>query len=226
MKENYPRYISTNPTGEDLLDGKSQEKISKAIADHIFYIDSLPEGHKWTPNMPRVIGVEGKWGCGKSNVLNHLQFNDLLKEPKYKFFVYDAWANQEDLQRRTILEQITSYLIEHGLLTDKVKVRLQKADEKNNFHTVEEDVSWREKLDLLMAKRVKNITRSVTPLNMEFKLLMLTLAITPILITLMNALKNDVFNGWWHFGISVLVAFLPALVSGFIIWNIVPMFET
>lgn len=219
MKENYPRYISTNPTGEDLLDGKSQEKISKAIADHIFYIDSLPEGHKWTPNMPRVIGVEGKWGCGKSNVLNHLQFNDLLKEPKYKFFVYDAWANQEDLQRRTILEQITSYLIEHGLLTDKVKVRLQKADEKNNFHTVEEDVSWREKLDLLMAKRVKNITRSVTPLNMEFKLLMLTLAITPILITLMNALKNDVFNGWWHFGISVLVAFLPALVSGFIIWN-------
>lgn len=86
----YPRYISTNPTGQDLLDGKSQTKISKAIAEHIKYIDSLSEKDKLMPKMPRVIGIEGKWGSGKSNVLKRLEFKDLIDEPIYKFFTYDA----------------------------------------------------------------------------------------------------------------------------------------
>ena len=177
----YPRYISTNPTGQDLLDGKSQTKISKAIAEHIKYIDSLSEKDKLMPKMPRVIGIEGKWGSGKSNVLKRLEFKDLIDEPIYKFFTYDAWANQEDLQRRTILEQLTAYLIDdRRLLKDKVKVRMQDVDKNNEFHTVDKMVTWKEKLDMLMAKRVKNITRSVSPLNMEFKLFMITLALTPI----------------------------------------------
>ena len=167
----YPRYISTNPTGQDLLDGKSQTKISKAIAEHIKYIDSLSEKDKFMPKMPRVIGIEGKWGSGKSNVLKRLEFKDFIDDPIYKFFTYDAWANQEDLQRRTILEQLTAYLIDdRRLLKDKVKVRMQDVDKNNELHTVDKMVTWKEKLDMLMAKRVKNITRSVSPLNMEFKL--------------------------------------------------------
>ena len=200
----YPRYISTNPTGQDLLDGKSQTKISKAIAEHIKYIDSLSEKDKLMPKMPRVIGIEGKWGSGKSNVLKRLEFKDLIDEPIYKFFTYDAWANQEDLQRRTILEQLTAYLIDdRRLLKDKVKVRMQDVDKNKEFHTIDKMVTWKEKLDMLMAKRVKNITRSVSPLNMEFKLFMITLALTPMCIALMNALKFDGIKGWLYFGITI-----------------------
>ncbi len=216
----YPRYISTNPTGQDLLDGKSQTKISKAIAEHIKYIDSLSEKDKLMPKMPRVIGIEGKWGSGKSNVLKRLEFKDLIDEPIYKFFTYDAWANQEDLQRRTILEQLTAYLIDdRRLLKDKVKVRMQDVDKNNEFHTVDKMVTWKEKLDMLMAKRVKNITRSVSPLNMEFKLFMITLALTPMCIALMNALKFDGIKGWLYFGITIFATLLPAIISSIIIWR-------
>lgn len=215
----YPRYLSTNPTGEDLLEGKSQTKISAAICQHILQIDNLPEGTKYFPKMPRIIGLEGKWGSGKSNVLNHLQYFDLIKEPHYKFFVYDAWANQEDLQRRTILEQLTSYLIDdRRLLTDKVTVRMQKADEKNEFHPVDVEVTWKEKLDLLMAKKVKNITRSVSPINTEFKYLMLTLALTPMCITLMNTLKFSSNLPWWYFVLTVVIVLLPAVLFASIIY--------
>ena len=214
----YPRYISTNPTGQDLLDGKSQTKISKAIAEHIKYIDSLSEKDKLMPKMPRVIGIEGKWGSGKSNVIKRLEFKDLIDEPIYKFFTYDAWANQEDLQRRTILEQLTAYLIDdRRLLKDKVKVRMQDVDKNNEFHTVDKMVTWKEKLDMLMAKRVKNITRSVSPLNMEFKLFMITLALTPMCIALMNALKFDGIKGWLYFGITIFATLLPAIISSTII---------
>lgn len=214
----YPRYLSTNPTGEDLLEGQSQTKISAAICQHILQIDNLPEGTKYFPKMPRIIGLEGKWGSGKSNVLNHLQYFDLIKEPHYKFFVYDAWANQEDLQRRTILEQLTSYLIDdRRLLTDKVTVRMQKADENNEFHPVDVEVTWKEKLDLLMAKRVKNITRSVSPLNTEFKFFMLTLALTPMCITLMNTLKFSNNLPWWYFVLTIVVVMLPSVIFATII---------
>ena len=216
----YPRYISTNPTGQDLLDGKSQTKISKAIAEHIKYIDSLSEKDKFMPKMPRVIGIEGKWGSGKSNVLKRLEFKDFIDDPIYKFFTYDAWANQEDLQRRTILEQLTAYLIDdRRLLKDKVKVRMQDVDKNNELHTVDKMVTWKEKLDMLMAKRVKNITRSVSPLNMEFKLFMITLALTPMCIALMNALKFDGIKGWLYFGITIFATLLPAIISSIIIWR-------
>ena len=216
----YPRYISTNPTGQDLLDGKSQTKISKAIAEHIKYIDSLSEKDKFMPKMPRVIGIEGKWGSGKSNVLKRLEFKDFIDDPIYKFFTYDAWANQEDLQRRTILEQLTAYLIDdRRLLKDKVKVRMQDVDKNNELHTVDKMVTWKEKLDMLMAKRVKNITRSVSPLNMEFKLFMITLALTPMCIALMNALKFDGIKGWLYFGITIVATLLPAIISSIIIWR-------
>ena len=211
-QDQYPWYISTNPTGEDLLEGKSQEKISAAIAKHIQYIDSLSEEDSRGLSMPRVIGVEGSWGSGKSNILHILEHEKFSDDFKYKFFTYDAWANQEDLQRRTILERLTSYLVDKNILKGKVKIRLMKSDGNNELKLHEKEVTWKKKLDLLMAKRVENITSSVTPLNDEFKYFMLVLAVTPILVTLMNALKSTHFNGYCFIGITILLAILPTLL--------------
>ena len=99
--EEYPRYVSINPQGEDLFEGKSQQKLAEAIAFHI------TESDKQEKNVfPRLIGVEGKWGSGKSNVIKLIE-GRLQETNTYTFFNFDAWGNQEDLQRSYILELLT-----------------------------------------------------------------------------------------------------------------------
>ena len=66
----YPHYLSNKPQGVDLFKGKSQEQLSEAMAGHIRSVDSDKES-----NVPRLIGLEGKWGSGKSNVIELLQFH-------------------------------------------------------------------------------------------------------------------------------------------------------
>ena len=80
----YPQYISNHPKGEDLFDGKSQERLATAIAAHIEETDSCK-----TSTLSRLIGLEGKWGSGKSNAIQILE--DKLKV-SYTFFTFDAWG--------------------------------------------------------------------------------------------------------------------------------------
>ena len=63
MIEKKPCFISINPCGEDLLDGGSQERIADCIKDHIENDDC--KSH--------LIGLEGKWGSGKSNIIEILK---------------------------------------------------------------------------------------------------------------------------------------------------------
>ena len=63
-------FLPNKPLGEDLLDGKSQDRVADAIKKHIKEIDA----EKGSNNaFPRIIGVEGAWGSGKSNMLLNLQ---------------------------------------------------------------------------------------------------------------------------------------------------------
>lgn len=103
-----PRYISDKLKGKDKFDGGSQSSLSKAIVQHILRNDN-PDSIE---SLPRLIGIEGTWGSGKSNVVRMVE-NDLIKNHphNYYFFEYDAWGNQEDLQRRSLLEQLTSCLV-------------------------------------------------------------------------------------------------------------------
>ena len=112
MAEIYPKFISNHAIGYDLYEGKSQEKLAQAISNHITNVDKQFDGEK-QPLIPRLIGLEGAWGCGKSNVV--AQMHSILKE-KYFFFTYDAWGHQEDLQRRSLLERLTDDLIQAEML--------------------------------------------------------------------------------------------------------------
>lgn len=71
--------------------------------------------------MPRIIGLEGKWGSGKSNVVENIKKH--LDGEGYHTFTYDAWGHQEDLQRRSILETLTNDLIENKVLGGKVEIK-------------------------------------------------------------------------------------------------------
>jgi hypothetical protein len=85
------KYIDSTPAGEDLFAGKSQEKIAKSIGELI----------KNNDKHVKLIGLEGVWGSGKSNLIKILE--ELLKKTHH-VFTYDAWGHQEDLQRRSLLE--------------------------------------------------------------------------------------------------------------------------
>ena len=152
-----PKYISSAPSGEDLFEGQSQEKIANTIFDLI--------NSKSLPN--NVIGLEGKWGSGKSNVVSILNKKFDSTESDFIFFTYDAWAHQEDLTRRTFLE---------GLITNL------KKDEKFN-----ETVDWENELNKLLAK--KSIKNTAKFPKIKFYWILIMAAI--LLFSFLNILYDD-----------------------------------
>lgn len=65
----YPQFIQNKPCGIDKFDGCSQERLAKTIARHFRQNDTLNEESA----LPRIIGIEGVWGSGKSNVVKMLE---------------------------------------------------------------------------------------------------------------------------------------------------------
>ena len=150
-------FLPNRPLGKDLLDGQSQEYVAQAIKKHIEEVDAPDNDGKV---LPRIIGVEGSWGSGKSNML--LQLKDKLKA-NYHFFTYDAWGNQEDLQRRSILEQLTDELITEELLVKETEITVLDTDLDKEPTPVK--CSWKRRLFTLVAR--KSTTYDVTIPKME-----------------------------------------------------------
>lgn len=216
---NYPRYLSNHPKGADLFEGKSQERLAQAVAAHITEVDKITEEGK-QPTLARLIGLEGKWGSGKSNVISILQ-KDCLSD-YYIFFNFDAWGNQEDLQRRSILELLTKYLIDTGKLTGMTKMRVMKPEGEGKVEEI--PCTWKVKLESLLSR--KSYTRDITvpSFNGWSKAFVLMLLITGLLIPLLDLVAKDALCWWVHLTIVVgpiLVFLLIAWVTG----NICPMWR-
>lgn len=197
--QDYPRFISNQPCGKDKTEGNSQKRLSNAIAEHITSTDSRETNN----NIPRIIGLKGEWGVGKSNVIRQLQKNKKING-KYHIFEYDAWGHQEDLQRRSFLETLTTELIDKGLLTGEITVC--KKDGK------EETIAWHEKLKYLLASKRKIETETRPKLNDSFVYVVLTTILTPVFATIANI--NAISKIWW---LSVLITVLPILALLFLL---------
>lgn len=137
LKPNCPRFIVTSPIGEDLFEGKSQDKIADAIIE--YFSEYSYSG--------KIIGLDGGWGSGKSNVINiidkRVNENVSKKEGKY-VFTFDAWGHQEDNMRRAILEELTEELI-------STKDEVLKND-NSNWQIYKDTGTWEQKLKRLNAK--------------------------------------------------------------------------
>lgn len=149
------KILSNSPCNEDLFEGKVHEKLAKIIADEISN----------DPNCS-IIGIDGGWGSGKSNLVGIIEQelqeqNDKTKQ-KYHFFTYDAWGHQNDLPRRTILEELTSDLTSGG---------------KAIFPTKE----WKERLKNLLAKQKETTTKTVPRLNFAVITIAILVALTPVI---------------------------------------------
>jgi len=190
----YPSFIPNKPCGIDKFEGKSQERLTDAIANHIAANDS----NRSNINLSRIIGLEGGWGVGKSNVVKLLKNHVTIKD-NYHIFEYDAWGHQEDLQRRSFLETMT-----RDLIKDKV------------IHN-----DWEQKLNDLLAHKVTRINKTLPKFDAGAFWTALFLALTPITVFLAERLENaKIIENIWYL---ILIAFAPILF-GVILWLILMIF--
>lgn len=203
---NFPRFIPPLPQGEDLYGGQSQQRLARGIAKYITQNDSdfTPKDDKRnaesnTQNtddeeqfFPRIIGLEGAWGSGKSNVV--LLLEKELGE-QYRFFTYDAWANQEDLQRRSILELLTEYL----------KKKLEEEEKKGK----EEKVNLDKLLQNTLARKRKTHIERSAQLGMGILWGVLITILSPIALSLSEFCPSLIKRG--------LISISPLLL-GLIVW--------
>lgn len=172
LTNQYPRFISNSPCGLDLFEGKSQQKIANNICNVIK-----------TEKSCNIIGIDGGWGSGKSNLVQ--QVENILKPEGYNFFIYDAWGHQEDLQRRSFLEELTEYL----------------TDEQNKI-LVQKD--WKDKLKKLLAKTKETESKRVPKLSIGIIVIALSILITPVF----NSIAEKITD---HY-LSLLTLSIPLLL--------------
>ncbi len=192
------------------MDGRSQRRLVETIETHILRNDKL--GGKQEPKhlvIPRIIGLEGEWGSGKSNVIQLLKKS--LDKDNYHFFEYDAWGNQHDLPLRSILELLTKDLVkgERKLLTGKTKVLKRNG--------VVEKVTWEERLNYLFARKTETQVDKYPKLNFGVAGALLVLILTPVASQIgavyLPAENATLCHKIW----SVIIAAFP-LLAGLVTW--------
>ena len=209
-KELSPRFVSNRAIGNDFYEGKSQEHLAQAICSHIKSIDSQYPDDKVRPSIPRLLGLEGPWGCGKSNVVAQMQ--KLLKDD-YHFFTYDAWGHQEDLQRRSLLERFTEEMVKEKLLRGKTTLKhlVEKKDGTKDLKLVEQECTWQERLQTLVARKSYSRNYTIPKLNNDSKWFALVLLLTGLIISLLNTLKQGEMP-WWYLWLSLGVSLAPFIL--------------
>ena len=188
MQENNPQYIDNRPIDEDQFEGKSHQSISKSIGSHI----------KDDNNLLRVIGLEGKWGCGKSTIIKLLE-KELSKT--HHIYVYDTWGHQEDSQRRAFLEELTDDLINNDILTGKTNHRNLAGNTKK--------ISWRDKIKYLLARKRETNKKKIPELSKGFIILILVFILTPTFSIVSDVLFNQE-TVWW---IRIMLPLSPIFIS-------------
>lgn len=161
-KNKYPHLLDNKPCGHDLFEGKSHETIAKNIAGII---------EKGTA---KIIGIDGGWGSGKSNMVSLIK--DKLDKFSFHFFLYDAWGHQEDLQRRSILEELTIFLTQ----------------ENEGQKAVLENKKWSDKLKSLLARRREVETKTIPKISCGIILTAFAIIVTPVLDTLTSNMKSNI----------------------------------
>ena len=156
-KTTRPSFISSLPLGVDLFEGKSQEQIAESVSQLI----------RTNRTENRLIGLDGSWGSGKSNLI-------MIIEPKLKYthhvFYYDAWGHQEDLQRRAFLEELTADLCDNKIINPNI---------------------WSQKLKDLLSRKKETQTKTIPRLSYGVILTLLIAVFTPIAKTIADGINDQ-----------------------------------
>lgn len=101
------------PVSEDLFSGHGHKRTASALAKTI----------KEFGNDTCAIGLEGKWGAGKSTIIElaRKELDSDKNEKKYRVFTFDLWSNQTSNFKRSFLEALLNWIKEpsNGLSTSE-----------------------------------------------------------------------------------------------------------
>ena len=166
-----PSFIESSPIGKDLLEGQAQERIAESIA-------SLIKSDRTESNL---IGLDGAWGSGKSNLVKILE---LKLVDTHHFFIYDAWGHQEDLQRRSFLEELTADLRSNNIVNSSI---------------------WNKKLKDLLSKKRETLTKTIPRLSYGVIITILVAVFTPIARTIADVSDDST--------LKILITLIPVLIG-------------
>ncbi|GEJ45854.1 P-loop NTPase fold protein [Chryseobacterium sp. ON_d1] len=183
------KFLANQPLGEDLFKNKSQDKIATVISEKILDEKSF-----------KIIGIDGTWGSGKSNLIHLLQKK---VEKTHKFFMYDVWGHQEDEQRKAILVELTEFI--------KNETDLLKKNGKKN---------WDHKLKILLANSKETTTINQPYLSVGFIFSLLSIVYIPTVNVFKDSIKDFFQIDSWLWKL-VLVAFPIFIVIGIYIYNLI-----
>ncbi|MCH7415865.1 P-loop NTPase fold protein [Belliella sp. R4-6] len=185
-KETTLKFLSNEPIGADLFAGKSQEKTAEVISQ-------ILEDKKF-----QILGIDGSWGTGKSNLVKILD----NKLPNHKFFIYDVWGHQEDDQRKSILIELTDFILD-----------------KNN-KLISNTTIWKSNLKKLLGKEREITTINRPYLSIGFIFSLFSIIYIPTVNTFKDNLDDflDIESIFWKF---ILVIFPILIVLGIYIFNVV-----
>lgn len=188
MKNHY-NYISKAPCGKDLFAGKTHEKTAEQITKKILSSETS-----------LIIGIDGGWGSGKSNLIQMIEERVQEQEAKAIFFTYDAWGHQNDMPRRAMLEELTSKVIQfpNALLEEKRK-------------------GWKKKERDLLAQKKETSTKTIPKVSAGILVLALMSILTPLCSQWGERLSKE-DSSLWGIGITafpLIFGFLYALYEFF-----------
>ncbi len=190
------KFLSNAPSGEDLFEGKSQESIANVIVDELE--NNASQEHRG--KCQKMIGIEGCWGSGKSNLIKIVERKITEKgSKKFHFFLYDVWGHQEDLQRKAILNELVDFLIKGNVVTN--------SDDENDPY------NWKERAKKITGILTERKTKNIPKVSTGILLCVLILLSVPVIDIVANL---DDFKGTW----SVVIALIPIILSSviFLIW--------
>jgi hypothetical protein len=169
-------FLDNKPTGEDLFEGKSQEKTALVLCDII------------KNNKFQVIGIDGGWGVGKSNLVKIVE-KDLKND--YEFFIYDVWGHQEDDQRRSLLIELTEFIT------------------NNERPLVTTGEQWDKKIKVLLSRKKEVTTENMPYLSLGFIVSLFSLIYSPAIVILRDEInKLGLENIFW----KIAIVFAPWLI--------------
>ncbi|KIQ22768.1 hypothetical protein RT99_06665 [Flavobacterium sp. MEB061] len=180
-------FLINQPLGEDLFKNKSQDKIAKIISEKIIYDPEF-----------KVIGIDGAWGSGKSNLVKLIE-NKL--STSHHFFIYDVWGHQEDEQRKAILVELTEFI--------NSRDDLLKQNTKD----------WDIKLKELLANSKETTTINQPYLSVGFIFSLLSIIYVPTVNVFKDSM-TDFFHIESLLGKLILVAFPIFIVLGIYLYNV------